>query len=156
MTALNMKKIEQRLRNIQAKEIMSRFVITIKDNETVMSLAHLMMRFKISGAPVMDKNGGICGIVTATDLFNLMRDFIKNVERGTDMSNYADMEINMLMTKDVVTITEETSLYEIMQIMCERNIHTLPVMTASKSEMTGVIGRRDIINAFYMGNRGGS
>ena len=50
-----------------------------------------------------------------------------------------------------MTITEETTLLEIMRIMCERNIHTLPVMVLSKKEIIGVIGRRDIINAFYVG-----
>ena len=151
MTDLDMQKIEQRLRNVKAKDLMSRFAITIKENETVMNLAHLMMRFKISGVPVVNKNGEICGIATATDLFNLMKSITKDVDNATNLGNYSDMQVGTLMTKDVVTITEETTLLEIMKIMCERNIHTLPVMVLSKKEIIGVIGRRDIINAFYVG-----
>ena len=151
MSNFDIKKIEQQLKSVKAKNIMSRFAITIKENETVMNLAHLMMRFKISGVPVIDKNGEICGIATSTDLFNLMKSTIKNMEEGTDPGNYPDMKIGVLMTKNVVTITEETSLYEIMKIMCDRNVHTLPVMVISKKEIIGVIGRRDIINAFYVG-----
>ena len=55
------------------------------------------------------------------------------------------------MTKDVVTIAEKTTLYEIMKIMCEKNIHILPVMIVSEKEILGIIGRRDILNAFYVG-----
>ena len=151
MADLDIKKIEQRLKSIKAKDLMSRFAITIKENETVMNLAHLMMRFKISGVPVVNKNGEICGIATATDLFNLMKSITKDIDKGENLNNYPDMQVGALMTKDVVTITEETTLYEIMKIMCERNIHTLPVMVLSKKEIIGVIGRRDIINAFYVG-----
>ena len=149
--AIDIKKIEAKLKNIKAKEIMSRFAITIKENETVTNLAHLMMRFKISGVPVVSKNGEICGIITATDLFNLMKNVFKNMDEGKDFENYPDMQVSGLMTKDVVTITEETTLYDIMKIMCERNIHTLPVMVISKKDIVGVIGRRDILNAFYVG-----
>ena len=77
--AADMKKVEARLKAVKAKEIMSRFAITIKENETVTNLAHLMMRFKISGVPVVSKNDEICGIVTATDLFSLMKDIVKSI-----------------------------------------------------------------------------
>ena len=149
--AIDIKKVEERLKAVKAKDIMSRFAITIKDHETVTNLAHLMMRFKISGVPVVTKNGEICGIVTATDLFNLMKNVVKKMGEGINVENYPDMQVSGLMIKDVVTITEETTLYDIMKIMCERNIHTLPVMVLSKKEIIGVIGRRDILNAFYVG-----
>ena len=149
--AADMKKVEARLKAVKAKEIMSRFAITIKENETVTNLAHLMMRFKISGVPVVSKNDEICGIVTATDLFSLMKDIVKSMNDGKNLENYPDTQVSSLMAKDVVTITEETTLYEIMQIMCTKNIHTLPVMVISKKEIIGVIGRRDILNAFYVG-----
>jgi len=150
---MEVKEFEERLKGIKAVDLMSRFAITIKESETVTNLAHLMMRFKISGVPVVDKNGEIKGIVTATDLFNLMKDIIKDMDGPTSLASYSDMKVNSLMTRDVVTITEETSLYEIMKIMCGKNIHTLPVMVISKKEIVGVIGRRDIINAFYVGTK---
>ncbi|HBR15421.1 MAG TPA: hypothetical protein DD723_07760 [Candidatus Omnitrophica bacterium] len=149
--SVDKRKIEDKLKSIKAMEIMSRFAITIKENETVTNLSHLMMRFKISGVPVLNKNGEICGIVTSTDLFNLMKKIVKNMEDGINPENYLDIQIGAFMTKDVVTITEETTLYDIVKIMCTKNIHTLPVMVMSKKEIIGVIGRRDILNAFYVG-----
>ena len=151
MADFDIKKMEQRLKSVKAKDIMSRFAITIKENETVMNLAHLMMRFKISGVPVTNKNGEICGIATATDLFNLMKKIVNDIDKQSISDNYSQMMVDALMTKNVVTITEETNLFEIMKIMCEKNIHTLPVMVLSKKEIIGVIGRRDILNAFYVG-----
>ncbi|MDE2027133.1 MAG: CBS domain-containing protein [Candidatus Omnitrophica bacterium] len=148
---VDIKKVEHRSKNVKAKDLMSRFAITIKEGESVMNLAHLMMRFKISGVPVADKNGEICGIATATDLFNLMKKIVIDIDQGKSPLHYSGLRVAEIMTKDVVTITEETSLYEMMKIMCDKNIHTLPVMVISKKEIVGVIGRRDIINAFYVG-----
>mgnify|MGYP001580589609 CR=1 FL=1 len=145
------KKSEQKLKNIKAKDLMSKFAITIREDETITTLAHLMMRFKISGIPVCTKNGDIIGIVTATDLFNFMKKIVLQMEKAQDVEDCTKIKVTDLMTHDVVTITEETSLYEMMKIMCERNIHTLPVMVLSKKEIIGVIGRRDILNAFYVG-----
>ena len=73
MPGKNIEQLEEKLKSIKAQDVMSKFAITIKDSQTVTELAHLMMRFKISGVPVVSKNGEICGIVTATNLFDLMR-----------------------------------------------------------------------------------
>lgn len=147
----NAKKLEERLTKIKAKDIMSKFAITTKEDEAVTSLAHLMMRFKISGVPVLSKNGEICGIVTATDLFNLMKTIIQDISQNKDLSSYQKIKVYELMTTNVVTIYEDTNLYEILRIMCERNVHTLPVMVVDKKDIVGVIGRRDILNVFYGG-----
>src|SRR5438552_3669550 len=90
MGILDLEKLERRLRNMKARDVMSRFAITIKEHETMTNLAHLMMRFKVSGVPVINKNGDICGIATATDLFNLMKSFIKAIDQGIAPNNYID------------------------------------------------------------------
>ena len=149
MPNLNMEHLENKLKAIKAGTIMSKFAITIKDDERITILAHLMMRFKISGVPVINKNGETCGIVTATDLFNLMRAIISDIDDDLELIKYQNIKVNNIMTKDAVSITEDTSLFEIAKIMCEKSIHTLPIMGITKNEIVGVIGRRDILNAFY-------
>jgi len=152
----NGKTLEQKLKEVKAKDLMSRFAITIKEDETIPTLAHLMMRFKISGVPVCRENGAVCGIITATDLFDLMKKMTQAMKNGEPAGDYATMKVKDLMAPQVITITEETTLFEIMIIMSEHSIHTLPVMVLSKHEIVGVIGRRDILNAFYAGALGGS
>jgi len=150
MSNTNGSEIEQRLKKIKAVDIMSKFAITAKEDDTISSLAHLMMRFKISGVPVMSKSGKVSGIVTATDLFNLMKSVTNNIEKGESIENFNNLFVRDFMSSEVVSITEDTTLYEMMKIMCSKNIHTLPVMVLEKNEIIGVIGRRDILNACYV------
>ena len=141
--------LEVKLKRIKAMDIMSRYAITTAEETTIADIAHLMMRFKISGVPVLGKDKKICGIITATDLFKLMGKIVSDIERQMGFTDYYKMPVKSFMTTDVMTITPETTLYEIMKIMWERNIHTLPVVVLSKQEIMGVIGRRDVINSCY-------
>ena len=141
--------LEARLKRIKATDIMSRYAITTTEETMIADIAHLMMRFKISGVPVLGKDKKIVGIITATDLFKLMGKITMEIEKNAGFVDYYKMPVKSFMTTDVMTITPETTLYEIMKIMWERNIHTLPVVVLSKQEIVGVIGRRDVINACY-------
>ncbi len=138
-----------RLKRIKAVEIMSRYAITTTEETSITDIAHLMMRFKISGVPVLSKTKEIVGIITATDLFNLMGKSIMDIETAQETSDHSKSPVKAFMRTSVVTITADTSLYEIMKIMWEKNIHTLPVVVMSNKEIMGVIGRRDVINACY-------
>ncbi|TGK32712.1 CBS domain-containing protein [Leptospira gomenensis] len=51
-----------------ASQIMSSFLITVKEDQSVRHAAELMLRYKISCLPVMHDNGEIAGIVTSKDL----------------------------------------------------------------------------------------
>ena len=145
--------LETKLKRIKAVDIMSRYAITTTEETTITDIAHLMMRFKISGVPVLSKEKEIVGVITATDLFRLMGKIVAEIEQKAGFADYYKMPVKSFMTVNVVSITPETTLYEIMKIMWERNIHTLPVVVLSKQEIVGVIGRRDVINACYgMGN----
>jgi predicted transcriptional regulator len=149
----NEEKMEKKLKKIKAVDVMSKFAITARNTDTIESLAHLMMRFKISGVPVVSNNEEIVGILTAKDLFSLMKAITSDIDNGLELLKYQDLKVDTIMTKDVITITEETTLYEIIKIMCNKNIHTLPVMGVENKEIAGVIGRRDILNAFYVSHK---
>ena len=147
----NLKEMNERLKGIKAGDIMSHFAITIKEGATISDLAHLLMRFKVSGVPVLDKDKALVGIITATDLFKIMETITEALGSGLESSKVNEIFIRDTMSKNICTVTEETSLLEIVQLMCGKNVHTLPVM--SNKEVVGIIGRRDVLNAFYVGKK---
>lgn len=142
-----MKALKEKLNKLKVMDIMSRFAITTSPGTNITDLAHLLMRFKISGVPVMGDNQEILGIVTATDLFNTMEELFLKLHSGDDSGEFQKISVEDIMTKDVFTISDEASLYEAIQLMQEENIHTLPIINGK--DIVGIIGRRDVINAFY-------
>ncbi|TAN44672.1 MAG: CBS domain-containing protein [Nitrospirae bacterium] len=145
---------------LKAKDIMSLNVITVSPAATVEALAKIFVENRISGAPVVDDSGNIYGIVTENDLISRnKRLHIPTVLRIFDafvlLENPAKIEKEMqkmtamtageICSKDVITVSEETSLEEIATIMAEKKIHLVPVVEGKK--IRGIIGKIDLIKA---------
>jgi acetoin utilization protein AcuB len=68
-TSLEIHELLYLISKITIGEIMTRDVITVHRDLTLEEAADLMLAHKISGAPVLDDDGGLCGMITQTDLF---------------------------------------------------------------------------------------
>ena len=69
-TALEIHELIFLISQIKAKEIMSKNPITVPPDFTLEETAEVLLKNKISGAPVVDQVGKIVGTITQTDLFN--------------------------------------------------------------------------------------
>jgi len=144
---------------LKAKDIMTVDVITAKPETTVEELARLLIEHKISGVPVVDGDDQLVGVVTENDLIkknarlhiptiirlfdayfllnsDKMEDEIKKMVAGT---------VDEICNKDIVSLTEETTLEEIATIMSEKNIHLLPVLR--DGQVVGIVGKADIVKS---------
>jgi len=145
---------------ITAKDIMTEKVITVRPETPIDEFARILIEYRISGAPVVDKDGNLVGIVTENDLINQnKRLHIPTVIRLFDafimlesprkikdeIKRITAATVWDICTKEVVTVSEDTSLQEIATIMSEKNIHLLPVMR--DKSIVGIIGKADIIKA---------
>jgi CBS domain-containing protein len=145
---------------ITAKDIMTEKVITVRPETPLDEFARILIEYRISGAPVVDKDGNLVGIVTENDLINQnKRLHIPTVIRLFDafimlesprkikdeIKRITAATVWDICTKEVVTVSEDTSLQEIATIMSEKNIHLLPVMR--DKSIVGIIGKADIIKA---------
>lgn len=144
--SLNLEKLTEQLKQIKAKDIMTKEVITVKKEDTLAEVAELMISKRISGFPVLE-NDEIIGIITTNDLF-LVMDMIKTGEILKDNNiDYSQPKVSFAMSTEVITVSPEGNLNEIIALMKYRNIHTLPV--TSQNKLVGVIGRRDVFKNFY-------
>jgi len=142
---------------LKAKDIMTRDVITVEPTTTVEDLARLLTRHQISGAPVVDDDGNLIGIVTENDLIRknsrlhiptILRLFDAFITIGTskleaEIKKMAASTVGEICTRDVITISDETSMEEIATIMTEKKVHLLPVLKEGK--LAGIVGKKDLI-----------
>lgn len=116
-----------------AKNIMTKDVITVSPTTTVKNLAMLLIKNQISGAPVAAKNGKIIGVVSEADILG---------KKGKDVKS--------IMNKKVISVTEETPVEEIAQLMTTHKIKRLPVMCGD--DVVGIVSRADIVSAIALGD----
>src|SRR6266850_1451440 len=109
-----------------AKNIMTRDIITVTPTMTVKNLAMTLIKNQISGAPVSSKDGKIVGIVSEADIVG---------KKGKDV-------------KAIISITEETPVEAIAQLMTTHKIKRLPVMKGDK--VVGIVSRADIVSAIAL------
>jgi len=103
--------------------------ITLAPDATLREANALMMRFKISGVPIVDREGRLVGIITNRDL-----QFERNLDRP----------LNDAMTKDgLVTAPVGTTLDEAERILGQHRIEKLPVVDQG-GKLRGLITVKDI------------
>ena len=115
-----------------AKDIMTRDVITVSPTATIKNLAMTLIKNQISGAPVAGRNGKIIGVVSEADIV---------AKKGKD--------VKTIMSKNIISVTEETAVEDIAKLMTTHRIKRLPVMRGS--EVVGIVSRADIVSAIALG-----
>lgn len=143
---------------LTAKDIMTRDVVSVQNDTSVSDLARLLTENNISGAPVLDADGQVIGIVTESDLIDgskklhiptvltILDSFLyleSPAKMEEEMKKIAATKVVDIRSSRITTIAPDMPLDEIATIMAEKNIHTLPVVDNDK--LVGVIGKKDII-----------
>jgi CBS domain-containing protein len=142
---------------MRAHQIMTRPVITVTPETTVVEAANTMLQKHVSGLPVVDAAGKLVGIISEGD-------FIRRSEIGTqrrrgrwlklilgpgkaatDFVHEHGRKIAEIMTKSPLTITEDTPLEEIVELMEKNNVKRLPVMRGDK--IVGIVSRANLLQA---------
>lgn len=122
---------------LSVKDFMKRDLITFKPDTNVLAAIRILLKNKISGAPVVDDNGWIVGVLSEYDCLkpNLLSSYHNDV--GTLVKDY--------MSKNVITIKSHNSLTEAAQLFMDKGLRRLPVVENKK--LIGQISRRDVLEA---------
>jgi len=117
---------------MNAKEIMTRDIITVSPSMKVKDLAMTLIKNQISGAPVASKDGRILGVVSEADIIS---------KKGKD--------VRAIMSKKVISVSEDATVEEVAQLMTTHSIKRLPVMNGAA--IVGIVSRADIVSAIAQG-----
>lgn len=142
---------------MKAVDVMARTVISVEPNATVLQAARQMLQHHISGLPVITQSGEIVGILSEGD-------FLRRREIATERRHSRWLEFLMgpgrlaveyahshgskvaeVMTTEVHTVTEDTTLEDIVELMERRRIKRVPVMRGK--EVVGMVTRSNLMRA---------
>ncbi len=121
--------------------------VTITPDTPFQEALKLMRERKFRRLPIVNQKGELVGIVSERDLL------YASPSPATSLSvwelNYllAQLTVKEIMTKDVITTTEDTPIEEAALMMVERKIGGLPVVD-ERNHVVGVITETDIFKAF--------
>ena len=137
-----------------AKDLMSKTTVVIPEDMPLTDLAKFLREKRIGGVPVMDKNKKICGIVTVTDLFHAMkivRQMNNNKPRWLSLfiPTKKTISVKEICRRKITSVLPDTPIETVVELMLEKDIHTIPVMNEAQTELYGVVGRHDVTWAVF-------
>jgi CBS domain-containing protein len=142
----------------QVKDIMTKDVITLIPDTEVSQAARILLENHINGAPVVDEQGEILGILCQSDLitaqkrfplpsiFTLLDGLIplrSQSDLEKELSKMAAVTVEKAMTTKVVSVSPNATVEDAATLMVEKKFHTLPVVEGKK--LVGILGKEDIL-----------
>jgi CBS domain-containing protein len=111
---------------MKVKEIMTTPVVAAHADSSVSSVAGLLRGRRISAVPITDDDGAVLGLVSEYDLL---------AKQGKSASD--------IMTRAVITVTEDTEVDDVRVLLVDRRIRRVPVVAGGK--LVGIVSRSDIV-----------
>ncbi len=149
---------------MKVADIMTRRVVSVAPEATILDAVGLMLKHHVSGLPVIDDRGRLVGVVTEGD-------FLRRPETGTERrrSRWLDavfgpaegakhyvhshgLQVGQVMTDKVVTVAEHEPLDHVVHLMEVHRIKRLPVLRGHK--VVGIVSRANLMRALASVHRG--
>jgi CBS domain-containing protein len=143
---------------MRAHQIMTRPVISVTPETSIVEAANTMLQKHVSGLPVVDATGKLVGIISEGDFVRRSeigtqrrrRRFLKFIlGPGKEASDFVlehGRKVSEIMTSEpLLTVTEDTPLERIVVLMEKNNVKRLPVMRGEK--IVGIVSRANLLQA---------
>jgi len=142
---------------MKAGDVMTRHVVSVRPETSVLDMAQLMLKDRISGLPVIDGDGTLVGVVTEGDCLRRTEtrteksrprwlEFLMGRDRlASEYIHSHGRKVAEVMTPEPVTVTEDTPLDEVVHLMEARRIKRIPVLRGR--QVVGIISRADLLHA---------
>ena len=153
---------------VKVKDAMEKYVIKFHTDDKITDIAQSLRDNKISGAPIVDKDNKVIGIISEGDIMRLLEvhsprlnlilpsplDWIELPIRmkyefdeiAEDMNRAASVHISEIMTKKVITTKEDDDISDAAQLMDTHSVNRLPVVDDER-KILGIVTRGDLISA---------
>lgn len=116
---------------MRVKDIMTTQVISVKEDQTKQQVARLLTQYRISGVPVIKNDNVVVGVVTEYDII---------AKEGK--------KVRDIMTRSLISVSEDTELEEVSRILVHERIKRLLVLDHGK--LVGIVSRADLIKEVAM------
>ncbi len=158
---------------MKIEDVMKKDVIKFNELDKIVDVAQSFRDNKISGAPVVDENNKVVGVISEGDIMRLLEVHSPKInlilpapldlielplrmkyeldEIAEDMQRAGSTVIDQIMTKKVVKIGPDASISDAAELMDSHKVKRLPVVN-DDGKLIGIVTRGDIIGAMVRGN----
>jgi CBS domain-containing protein len=143
---------------MQALDIMTTDVVSLRPDATVFEAATLLTRHHVSGVPVVDDTGAVVGILSEGDLLHRVEtgtgkpqrswlgEFLHSTRRlASEYLKENAVKVGDIMTSNVIYVSPKAELSEIAELLERHHIKRVPVL--EQGRLVGIVSRANLIRA---------
>ena len=123
-----------------AREIMVRSLVTLRPDMMAVEAAEVLLKHQISGAPVVDEDGHLLGLLSEFDLLRAVASSDYEMD-----AHDAIVKVDQLMTRECHTVTPDMDLFAVAHEFVNLRVRRFPVIENGK--LVGQVSRRDALRA---------
>ena len=132
------------LKSCLVKDYMAKTLVTFKPDTDVLDAVHVLVSKRIAGAPVVDDEGNLLGMLSELDCLKVALQAGYHSQVGGPVREY--------MSTGVETVDAEMSIVDLAQRFLDTSFRRYPVM--ERNRLIGQIRRRDVLRALEMLTQG--
>jgi CBS domain-containing protein len=151
--------------SMRATDVMTKDVATVTPDTLIVHLCDLFRERRITGAPVVDQGGRLVGIVSKDDVLFRGRGIASEPRQspdirslftsgfvGFDQGGNGAARVGEIMTRDVLSAPEESTVDDLCRLMWEHRIHRVPIVRGAL--LVGIVSALDVCRAVMSGTIG--
>lgn len=120
-------------KTLTVRQVMEDAVFTVSPDTKGTRIAEILTEGNFGSVPVVDEDRTLVGLVSEFDLLRVM-------DQGKDLRQ---VTVSEMMTRDVVTATEQTPVPDVVKLLQKHHLIRVPVVENKK--LVGVVARRDVV-----------
>ena len=129
---------------MQARQIMTSPVVTVRSDTTVREAATLLLENRITAAPVLDAGGELIGIVSESDLVvDRFGHDPRNQARPVQDEPPGPRTVGEVMTTPVIALGPSADAADLAQAMLGSDVRSVPIVEGAT--VIGIVSRRDLL-----------
>lgn len=150
---------------LKVRDIMTTDVVTISPNDTVREATIRFSLESITGAPVVDDNYKMVGVISVNDILDLIMDYDRRYKGGSQILSYyldadvddpelkkmadeiSSIKVSDIMTRTILSTSPGASVIDLLRSMTKMDVSRVPVL--EKGVLLGIASRTDIITSMY-------
>jgi CBS domain-containing protein len=142
---------------MKVSDVMTGTPVIVRSDASLRDAATLMVQHRVSGLPVVDAGGALVGVITEGDLIRRaelgttgdqpgwLSTFLNPGRVALDYVHAHGLKVGEVMAREVITVSPDTPLSLVVDIMESKQIKRLPVL--QNNELVGIVSRADLLRA---------
>lgn len=133
---------------MKVKDIMTKNVISIRDDLSIKDAVIILRKNKISGVPVLDISGDVVGVFSESNILDKLPDILEEADKipMIDVQELTSPSVSTVMGKPPIVVSSDEDIKNVAKIFLEKYIHRVPVV--DNGRLVGIVSLGDILKAF--------